>query len=159
MSRRGVVGHVAEQVPMRRPRSGGGDRFPPCLRREPSASRLRPYLALRSFIVFPQKIRTKGSELSTPEPGMRWPYKTKCMGIISSADESTHCRSCRLGVCDGYDVLRSACSPLCPECEQPMELIRTAPRRAPPEIFGFYCAPCKSIEVRGHYIPPPLLRP
>jgi hypothetical protein len=88
------------------PRAGGGS--------EPSASRLRPYLALRSFIVFRQKIRTKGSELSTPESGMRWPYKTNCMGIISSADESTHCRNCRLGVCDGYHVLRSARSALMP---------------------------------------------
>jgi hypothetical protein len=32
-----------------------------------------------------------------------------------------------------------------------MELVRTVPRLgAPPEIFGFYCAPCKTIEVLGH---------
>jgi len=49
--------------------------------------------------------------------------------------------------------------PLCPECGHPMELVHTVPHLgAPPEIFGFYCAPCKTIEVRGHYIPPPLLR-
>jgi hypothetical protein len=29
---------------------------------------------------------------------------------------------------------------------------------APPEIFGFYCGPCKTIEVCGHYIPPPRLQ-
>ena len=57
---------------------------------------MRPYSALRSFIAFQQKIRTKGSELSTPESGKRWPYKTNCMGIISSADESTHRRNCFL---------------------------------------------------------------
>jgi len=40
-----------------------------------------------------------------------------------------------------------------------MELVRTITRLgAPSEIFGFYCAPCKTIEVSGHYIPPPLLR-
>jgi hypothetical protein len=47
-------------------------------------------------------------------------------------------------------------SRLCPECGQPMELVRAIPRLgAPPEIFGLYCAPCKTIEVCGHYIPPP----
>jgi hypothetical protein len=46
--------------------------------------------------------------------------------------------------------------PLCPGCGQPLELVRTIPRPgASPEIFGFYCAPCKTIEVWGHYIAPP----
>jgi hypothetical protein len=50
--------------------------------------------------------------------------------------------------------------PLCPECGQPMELVRTIQRLgAPPEIFGFYCAPCKTIEVCGPYITPPSLVP
>jgi hypothetical protein len=32
--------------------------------------------------------------------------------------------------------------PLCPECGQPMELVRTITRLgAPSEIFGLYCAP------------------
>ena len=38
--------------------------------------------------------------------------------------------------------------PLCPECGQPRELVRTTPRLGTPaEIFGFYCAPCNTIEV------------
>jgi hypothetical protein len=41
--------------------------------------------------------------------------------------------------------------PLCPECGQPMELVRTITRLgAPSEIFSFYCAPCTTIEVSGH---------
>jgi hypothetical protein len=41
--------------------------------------------------------------------------------------------------------------PLCPECGQLMELVRTITRLgAPSEIFGFYCAPCTTIEVAGY---------
>ena len=38
-------------------------------------------------------------------------------------------------------------APCCPHCHEPMKLIRTiAHLGEPPEVFVFYCAPCKHAE-------------
>jgi uncharacterized protein YbaR (Trm112 family) len=43
--------------------------------------------------------------------------------------------------------------PTCPECRGPMVLVRTIPRLgALPELFGFYCAPCRRAETIEHTV-------
>ena len=39
--------------------------------------------------------------------------------------------------------------PLCPECCEPMKLVRTIPKLGGmPELFSFFCAPCGVAETK-----------
>ena len=48
--------------------------------------------------------------------------------------------------------MRESDIPKCPECREPMKLIRTIPHLGVlPELLVFYCAACKEVETSEEY--------